>query len=83
MASNKCNILPVLKLLDEVANCFPDTPTTCGEVVHEIMTTADFAPKQLKRHRISELLNREDERQVAKYCVQDLHKNLHRLCHRL
>ena len=42
----------LLRVLDEFAVCFSDKPGLCDVVTHRIVTTSEFAPKQMRPYRV-------------------------------
>ena len=54
----------LLEVLDNYAVCFSDKPGLCTDVVHEIITTDDFVPKQFKPYKLPEILKPEVEKQI-------------------
>jgi hypothetical protein len=54
----------LLQVLDDFHMCFSEKPGLCTNVVHEIITTDDFVPKQFKPYKIPEILKPEVEKQI-------------------
>ena len=49
----------LLKILDEFADCFNETPGLCKYAVHEVHLSPEFKPKGFKAYRIPEVLHEE------------------------
>jgi len=54
----------LLRVLNELSDCFPETPGFCLYVEHKIVISPDFKPKTLREYRIPEILKPEIQRQI-------------------
>ena len=53
------------QLLDEFADCFVDKPGLCDVITHQIQTTSEFMPRQVRPYRVPAVFKDEVDRQIA------------------
>ena len=54
----------LLRLLNGYADCFSDKPGLCDVIMHRIVTTPDFVPKQIRPYRVPEVFRLKVNRKV-------------------
>lgn len=62
----------LVALLDEFQDRFIDRPGLCDVMSHRIVTTPDFAPKQMRPYRVPEVFRAEVNKQIQELLDQGL-----------